>query len=482
MHILDLTGECLQTIACFLNDSSLKNFRTTCRQIRWATREIFAKREERYNAEVVLNQQLRELGLSGLQYRYAESVTRQGGQSGAADSGDDSQPQKKRQRQLTEEQAIVVSAVADMGGLWTLSCAASAQKLVDGQCQEDVEIEVLAEGRAGDALVSMEVTAAAGVSLPHVWDLFPRPLVDTVGVPPTPLTVLSAAAEEDAVVGDAVSILPAILPNNKKALVALFSSALQRGDVGALRTLLASGKINVNEIISQDLRYKKTALHVLATIPASSAWQLSIGDAKEKMAEMLKLLLEHGADVNLKDWQEYTPIHLAIKYSHSERVRSMFMHAAVVDANVTDRKGDNYICFSLKVPNGSKSDDFTDFLKNQGVRVDDKTKAALQSLKQHKEGIKEQRRSTIPVHSMPLQDVARPQGPVPPAVPAAASAPTQLLVGAWIQEQQARRAAQIQVVNVAPQPISAASQDSQSMAPQPADADGEFEVKRQKKE
>jgi ankyrin repeat protein len=53
--------------------------------------------------------------------------------------------------------------------------------------------------------------------------------------------------------------------------------------------------------------------------------------------ELVKLLLEYGADVNSKDDDGYTPLSIACKYKNTELVKLLIEHGADIDMVDTDK-------------------------------------------------------------------------------------------------------------------------------------------------
>ncbi len=104
--------------------------------------------------------------------------------------------------------------------------------------------------------------------------------------------------------------------NRSKKLIPL-ENAILNGDIDQVRRHLEAG-VDLNQ-----------------TIPGDSAYPLHY--AANTHADMIQLLIDHGADVNVKDDKGKTPLHCAAVGAYLEGMRALLENGA--DVNAVDDEG-----------------------------------------------------------------------------------------------------------------------------------------------
>ena len=97
-----------------------------------------------------------------------------------------------------------------------------------------------------------------------------------------------------------------------------FVEAVRKNRIDEVRTLLLKG-VDVN---SRDVFGDNAGLH----------WAASLG-----LAEMARLLIDNGADVNIRNEEGYTPLHWAAGEGQKELVVILIIHGA--DVNAHNKRG-----------------------------------------------------------------------------------------------------------------------------------------------
>ena len=135
-------------------------------------------------------------------------------------------------------------------------------------------------------------------------------------------------------------------------LVALLRGAIGNGDVSKARDLLKHGA-NVNALGPGEV-----TILMAASMP--------MNDNAENV-DMVKVLLDHGADVNAQDSLGNTALTLAVNYGHAEIVKVLLDNGA--DANLRRKDGPTALLAACQ----RRSVDMVKMLLEKGADVNEKS-------------------------------------------------------------------------------------------------------------
>lgn len=97
---------------------------------------------------------------------------------------------------------------------------------------------------------------------------------------------------------------------------------------------------NVKEV----RRYLKSGIDINQPIPGEQGYPMHF--AVNSSVEMIQLLIEHGADVNVKDEKGKTPLHITAVTPSVEKMQLLIEHGA--DVNAVDANGKTPLDYALQ--------------------------------------------------------------------------------------------------------------------------------------
>lgn len=124
---------------------------------------------------------------------------------------------------------------------------------------------------------------------------------------------------------------------------------IDAGDVEAVKTLINNKTHSVNDTISSPMYVGEPTLLEYAIM--QSSWKNPDGKTNEKVKKVALFLLENGADSNGSQNGIYaTPLHQAVHQNDAEMVKALLEHGA--DASIKD--GDGLTAYAIAVERGNK--------------------------------------------------------------------------------------------------------------------------------
>lgn len=128
--------------------------------------------------------------------------------------------------------------------------------------------------------------------------------------------------------------------------------AVENGDIEKVKTLLEKGadvaEYNKDGLFplwraTADNNYEITALLIKNAADVNQAIKVEPGNStpiempcQEGYLDIVKLLVENGADVNFKGYRDFTPIRVAARNGHLEIVQYLAHHGAEIDIKAMD--------------------------------------------------------------------------------------------------------------------------------------------------
>ena len=107
----------------------------------------------------------------------------------------------------------------------------------------------------------------------------------------------------------------------------LFLKACQNGQKGVIQTFLKKGGINIDKRDEKGL----TPLHYAC---------------QKGSRDIVRLLIENGADVTMETNTSVTPLHLAVMSGNKEIIK--MLADAGADVNATDKEGRNSLMYGIR--------------------------------------------------------------------------------------------------------------------------------------